>query len=373
MKTALLGCVIAIGITVSALAGMTFTYPEQINILERWDVGGGPNGTYYYYDETRSSGTPLSRAMWYKPDNGALYGDLPAGGVTATIEFKTPMQLDHLTMQWRNRWDHVPDTWAIYDQTGLIASGSRGPESEFTANLMTYPMPPDPANPGSPRPASEYLRIETSGGSQWIDLIQFGAYLAPGSTLAIDGTFNIFREEVALGKMTATAGYFYAEHPRGDWPQNGVGNLTDGTGATFDCGAYWSWEENIPEGISAGWVEWTLSQPYTLVGLFLSKYNPNSQTIKGLKFEAFDDAKGEWVTVFGPQDHATTDYIVFRDETGAPIEVTGSKLLMTWDDAYRGNGYEIHEIHLFGRGIPEPATMSLLALGGLALLRRRAV
>jgi len=41
-------------------------------------------------------------------------------------------------------------------------------------------------------------------------------------------------------------------------------------------------------------------------------------------------------------------------------------------DVPNGKWVGVHEFQAFGRPVPEPATMSLLALGGLALLRRRA-
>jgi len=64
--------------------------------------------------------------------------------------------------------------------------------------------------------------------------------------------------------------------------------------------------------------------------------------------------------------------------------VVGSEIRMSWSDSgdvgvdgqgrptiNGGAGRELNSFQLFGAAIPEPATMSLLVLGGLAMLRRR--
>ena len=378
--------VLAVLASSSAVAGMNFTYPEQINILERWN----PDGSYGYAEE---GSRRLSTAQLFRPYNAGLYGWLPDEGITAKVIFDVPVTLDHLVMQWRDRWDHVPDTWAIYDQNGLIASGSRGTVTEFVAAPITYNVWADPANPGTPRAPSTYLEIVTSGSSdggaqnvKYSDMIRFEAYLPVGSTVVMDGTFNIFREEVAKNNaaivnglpatMTTNAGYLdpRTEYDGGDRLRGDVARLTTGAFSPFDCGQYWVKPpvgEGEEEYSSAGWIEWTLSQPYTLVGAQVMKFDYNAgNQIKDFMLKIYDDEADDWVTVFAQAD-MYGGYVVFRDEEGLPVEVTGSKVLMSWGDIRRGGGVEITEFQLFGRAIPEPATMSLLALGGLALRRRR--
>jgi len=335
------------------MAGTTFTNPEQINILERWNSDGS-----YGYEESTTAGKPLSTATWFRLYENAMHGG-NGSPVTARITFDQAMPLDHLLLQWRPQWDHAPTTWEIYDQNGLIASDSASSSGDF---LRTYQVPSlDGVNP---RPASQYLELVTSTSSSGVlDLARFAAYLAPGTPLAIDGTFNVFYEEAS--KMTVTSGYYdtAVNAERGGWLAENVGNLYSFATTEFNCGCYWDdrWES------SAGWVEWELSQPYTFSGVFLTKYSASSHAwINGLTFKVFDEDAEEWVTVFGPQGINDSGYLAFSNE------VTGSKIEMSWAGMPGGGGHEILQLQLFGAAIPEPATMSLLVLGGLALLRRRA-
>ncbi|MCL2700375.1 MAG: PEP-CTERM sorting domain-containing protein [Phycisphaerae bacterium] len=430
---------VAVLMTSSAMAGTTFTDPTKVNLLERWNA----NGTYYYVQDS-PQGRLLSTAQMYKGAAAGLYGGVVgwneeiwdgeelvgtiAHGIEATVVLgSTPMTLGALSVTWRD-YNHTPSSWDICDQDGnVLASDTRDAHAYWVIidrnnhnNILyqgrygeDYQTHLDQAGVGddwgfdwrldpgtysySINASVTSLTFKPSGQSVngLIDLPGFGAYLAEGQSLAIDGTTSVFYEE--KGKMSVTAirdrydwvtvGQDDNDNDIREWQRivNGdsfdPSNLYDGTTAGVGLGG-------------AGTVEWTFSQAYTFTGAALSKYENNENAkIMGLTFEVSDDGGLTWTTVFGPTDVWSSGYLVFD------LTATGDMFRMAWDDSELtwwersetdpaatwneekgswgvwgfngGGGREIHEFQLFGAAIPEPATMSLLALGGLALLRRR--
>jgi len=366
--TVTLAAVLAMVTAFSATAGTTFSDPTSINILERWN----PDGSYYYAQTTNTSHL-WSRAQWYKSHVSGLYGGIPSEGVIAKIEFDKPMQLDHLTLLWRDI-GHTPTSWEIHDQNGLIVADTRDLEDvEGFLRDRLYTI--DPL-----RAPSTYLEFRSSNTSihKVVDMLRFGAYLAPGKDIVIDGTYNVFRQEVPKGKMSVKT------------YRGLVGSLA---ASDFDTTALTDGEINGFNCYDAGAIEWTFSQPYTFTGGLIAKYEDfHNVMIKGLTLEVWDDVAEDWITVYT----ATTLEPIMDPDTGLqavdpdtglllfdPIpgtnsgflvftqQATGSKVRMSWLDTGGGGGREITEFQLFGRAIPEPVTVTLLALGGLALLRRR--
>ena len=382
----------------SALAGVNFSDPTSINLLERW------NGKTYYYEETCNTPNSLSMATIWKAGVGGLYtpnlagSRLPDGipvwsfydptgvsenipgmsdntpGAYGKIMLDVPTGLGKVHVGWRD-YNHTPEWWEIWDDNGFIARGYKdevtGWDNNKDPHLWTYTI-------SDPNRVSAYLEIRTSSVSNngFVDVRSIGAYMAADSDrakagLAIDGTFNIFRE--ATPTLVSTGRYNNPSDPMRGLSEADIARMFEGNAYDFNPG--------FDGGDSSGWIEWKLSQEYLLTGAYITKLE-NHGDLTGLKLWAYDpehiDNVDGWVLVFEPSDlgnyPGTNDPIHSVFETGyLPLKgsVTSDRFMMTWDNTASGGGREITQFQLFGKAIPEPATMTLLALGGLALLRRR--
>jgi len=367
----------------SAVAGPNFSDPTSINLLERWNT----NGTYYY-EQAHNTANPLSLATVWKGacgmyqsgisgmriPNGAFDGTFDGDpGVYGKVVLGAPTELGKVEIGWRD-FGHTPDWWEIWDDNGLIATGYKSDITTWaTIGDRTWSYTIDDGR------VSTYLEIRTPNVTPFsiVDILYMGAYLSPDSAqarngLAIDGTFNIFREEAPPGgeaKMTVTTGRY--DDTKSPLALTNIAKMYDATpndGAWFNLG--FGDTPASSEG-SAGWIEFAFSQEYAFTGAYITKLE-NWGDINGLTLWAFDADLNDWGIVFEPSDLgeevtsvAVSGYLSFK------ASVTSDRFMMTWDDSYSGGGREITEFQLFGKAIPEPATMSLLALGGLALLRRR--
>ena len=364
-----------------------FTDASQINILERWN----PNGSYYYSQVKHPNLRVLSDAVCYRAAVAGMY-TANLSGVTGTPEgtiiFNEPMPVDRLMLQWRDL-NHTPTEWWIYDlNDNLIATGTRDRVDSEGAALpwlatRNYTVADGTLlTKGASITGLKIVTTKTSGNN-CMDLSRIGAYLAPGSRVEMDGSFNIFREEVPknaasvaeTGNKTMTVETSRVDSTKTALTQAQLGFITDD-----------KLDGNRPGLGFAGEIIWEFSQEYTFTGAFLSRLEDNNNAIVGVSIAVFDETigtDGDWVTVFYPKNITATGYLVFLDPTDPEgkrlLEVTGKKVRLSWADSLSGSdnnpggGREINEFQLFGYipVIPEPATMTLLALGGLALLRRR--
>jgi len=338
-----------------ALAGVTyatFSDPTHVNLLERWNA----DGSYYYATDSNVPSRPLWRAQVFKGAEGAFHGGMPAEGIDGTYDLGQTMPLGEVSLLWRDA-GHTPSTWTIYavydDERGSVPIVTGKVDDLYIDGRFngrwSYTIPGGLS--------ASALRIIAPGDNGNVDLPSFGAYLSPGNSLAMDGTFNIFYEENYRDKTArdnGLPGTMTVVAERGGSAID-ASTLTDLGTDGFNCYA-------------KGSVEWTLSQAYTFVGAYLSKYTDRDDVpVMGLTIDVHNGT--QWVNVYTSpaEGFHTSSYLSFT-------EVTGSKVRMSWEDTEWGGGREISEFQLFGYiAVPEPATMGLLVLGGLALLRRRAV
>jgi len=386
-----------------------FSDPTSINLLERWNwvssgvvadrpddnPSGNPlynrawNGNYYYY---ATAGNYGDKPMWGSQEirgaEGALHGGMPGpgtyydevaemwktgtqvpgsnlvlpnGGAWGTFTLGETRLVGKLTITWRDI-AHTPDQWWILDQTGApVAQGTKA--DLYVGGVIGGTLKDNWKNVEYLFPSGIHVSTLTFAAPRTdqtlCDLPGFGAYLAnvPDVRLAMDGTFNIFREEAPLGldengqpkpmKMTVDASPGFL---------GSAGNLYDGKESP-----------NFNGGEGPGWVEWTFSREYTFTGALITMQSDSiggdlTNYMQELTFEV------DGVTVYPATNVYSTRYVEFRDALGNLV--TGDTLKMSWTKG-GGGGREMMELQLFGMApIPEPATMTLLALGGLAMLRR---
>jgi len=184
------------------------------------------------------------------------------------------------------------------------------------------------------------------------DLGTVGAYLASDQTLKIDGTYNIFWYENGKAIPTTSMASAASLAPMTDLNQLGGSTSLAGGG---------------------GWCTWELSQEYELHGMMLTATIGDTRQINDATILVSMDGE-EWFEVWSDPAYrwfaGSETYMAFHATTPEAAEALANAkfVQLTWGDGTIAN---INQFQLFGAAIPEPATMTLLALGGLAMLRRR--
>jgi hypothetical protein len=158
-------------------------------------------------------------------------------------------------------------------------------------------------------------------------------------------------------------------------------NGLTGSGATGTLSQPWvnGWQGSFVDGTA--WASVDLGATYTVDTMYVWQYHEQA-TARGMKdtkiyystvptADASNFASGDWV-LFGTQTFAPGTW---PNEPSVPIamggltaRVIGIEILNSVSDA---NNVGIGKLQFDGTAVPEPSSMSLLALGGLALLRRR--
>jgi hypothetical protein len=322
----LIVCVSALVVFFSAgvaRAAMTFTDPTLVNLLERRLLNGS-----YGLTVTQTSGT-ASGATIFRPHVGWYVNPWTTVSgskvdLVARYTFASPVDLGRVMVQWRAA-DHSPGSYTIRDQTGDIVTGAT-PANFGNPTYFTVP---------AGRPPSTYIEfVNVPGTSGYLDVPRFGAYLAPGSSLAIDsGNYNIFYEEREGVNMIRSGG-----------SANWTDKLTTMAGAA-----------------ASGSVTYQLSQNYSFLGAFITHLeNTGSKT--GARFEVSEDGIN-WLTAFGPATITGTTYVTF------PNRIGGDWLRFSWTGGGGGGGNELVELQVFA--LPEPGSLALAGLAGAAVLLRR--
>lgn len=313
--------VLLLGVAASAMASIItgFTNPTTVNLLETWN----PNGTYGLATSTSGTigpGSGPSGAEIFVRHVGWYFGT-GAGTLTGRYYFKQPVVLGQVMAQFRS--GHVPNTYSFSDQNGVILADTPATPADVPVYTAV-----------AARSASTYLEFTgTTTGGTW-DMDRIGAYLAPSQPLLFDGTYNIFYEEVEGVNMTQTGGSSL-------W----TNHLADIAGGA------------APPGLTT----YALSQSYPFVGAMIT--HEENRTTGGFKIEVSQDGLG-WTTAYGPTDITGTYIYMPFSQT-----IAGQYVRFSYTSGGGGGGQEFTEFQLFA--IPEPASLALLVLGGLALLRPR--
>ena len=351
MRVALLGCLIAACVTgsVSAENYATFSDPTVVNLLQKWSTDGtwmiGAQGNH----NGNSIGTQdLQRAVVFARYAAGWRVNINQNSViSVTYTFPSPVTIDTVSLSFFEA-GHMPST-----ANCVTFSFDRGDDVIVDCRLVTT------ADNGAVRyPISE--RTVTSmtvtfnpavtGNNGVFELDGIGAYLAKGQSLAIDGTYNVFYQE---SSQTA-----------------------EGTGSFANA---WKWADCSGDTVAQpnggpGLAEWHFSQDYTFYGAHITYMMSN--ILRGAQVWVSDDEGLTWRPMIALDVDEEGNEIPFnwkQSYQSFAEPLTGSWVRLTWEDSSVGSS-EITSFQLFGAAIvpvPEPATMSLLALGGLALLRRR--
>ncbi|MCL2700376.1 MAG: PEP-CTERM sorting domain-containing protein [Phycisphaerae bacterium] len=300
----------------------------------------------------------LQKAMMYPSDGTGWRVTVGEGSlITATYTFAAPVTIDAVSLSFY-RPAHMPSA----DANCVTFSFDSG------APVTVAPIACPDAVPGEIREGAvryaisertittmtvtfDYTEFPTGISNGFFELDGIGVYLAQGQQLAIDGTYNIFHEENGLLTMTDDS---YANAWR--W--------ADCNGANY---------ANPPGG--GGFAEWHFSQAYTFYGGSLTHAFNSGRALFGAQVWVSDDEGATWTPLIAlgvddEGDEIPFDWGFNNQYKSFAEAATGSWVRLTWEDSIIGLS-EITSFQLFGKAIPEPMTMSLLALGGLTLLRRR--
>jgi len=350
-----------------ALAEVTYfseSLSSSINLLERWNPDGSYGlqleGTWTRVDSAGNAWDSggfdpvfLTRLVYYTATgSGARFDrdDTDDGNANRWIEvtftFPDAVIVDRFVTSWRGDANHCATNYQWLDDKGRVLVNASSPD-RFAGDSYRE----DPSLLGSVETQSLTFKMylednHKKPGSDpnfyhMAELLGLGAYLTPniGQQLAMDG-YNIFNTE------TNVTGNF---DPR--WTDHRFGDVG---GKPGDIGS-------LPGG--AGSCEWAFLREYVLDGMIMTMYN-DGRRIFDLMLEVSDDGE-DWTEIWSDAAFlydANNPYISFAPGT------TANYLRMSWG----ANSYvELTEFQLFGRPVPEPVTLTLLALGGLALLRRR--
>jgi len=343
------GCLVAVCAASSVSAGTlaNFTDPTQVNLLQRWSPVDGSwmitaSGTH---NGGNIGSADLQKAMDYPGDGIGWRVTVGEGSVImATYTFAEAVTIDAVSLSFY-RAAHMPSpdsvvTFAFDSGAPVIVAPEVCPSG---VGAVRYVIPQRTTT--TMTVTFDYAVWDgTSNG--FFELDGIGAYLAPSQSLAIDGTYNIFHEE------------------------NSQSTLVDGSYANA-----WRWADcngrnyaNPPN--EAGEAVWHFSQAYTFDGASLTHaFNNADKCLYGAQVWVSNDGKN-WTALNADPIAWQRSYLVFDTALSAE-DRTGDWVKLTWGPGSMTGLSEITSFQLFGSAVPEPATMGLLALGGLALPRRR--
>jgi len=361
------------------------------------DVIGGPSQTGG--NEMSIGGVNLNRVMnYFSWSNAARFGHDNTVGVdyviSITYSFDSDVTIGALASFWQQD-KHTASNYTWLDGSGNVLATVPQPVDPFdpvnfvrltpgvhvdvlqtpvTTNKVTFQMVLDGR---SDHNAVQVPRLDDDGNHMQDEDENFlyeylplppnayhvaalgglAAYLAPGLTPDMSrGNYNIFYVEKAAPTLRwanpEKEGQPGGQVEAGRWTDHVMG---DNGGKPYHEAANATWE---------------FSQAYELVGMILPQYD-SGRYLADAVLEALNE-DGEWVIIWQPIDYGYPNnnyydygqgYITFHES------VLASAVRLSWGENH--NAVEITEFQLFGKSIPEPMTLTLLTLGGAALLRRK--
>jgi len=326
------------------------------------------------------SGADMNRIQAYaRGGNAPRFQHSRTTGVDKLVEitytFDADITVDRLVAFWSSA-NHSPTNYAWYADGVAVPNASVArpddpfdPVNNVRLDNGTYEHVLSTPVTARTFTFTTYLEGRTDIGVadlNWYhcaELHGLGIYLADGynQKLALDGTYNIFYQEVFSqeGKTPITA-----------WTDPNREGQPDVPYSWTDC------HEEPKNGAKppndAGSCTWVFDNTYELYGMILTQFDQGRHLAAPL-LEVSTDGEN-WLPVWGDGE---TNYVWKSDVLYIPFAsdepILASQVRLSWGDHDGSNSgvVEITQFQLFGRAIPEPATMTLLALGGLAMLRRR--
>ena len=394
-------------LVVVALAGsaaaQNFTNPSSVNLLECWQADGsygvgvsikftpcidaaGTLGTSVVYTPSAAATETLNLVNYFRYDAGVNYsaGDFGAW-YELTYTFDQAVTIGRINTCFSS--DNSGRYGARYQWVAngqVIAGYSNATIKDFYyasgGNVNVTPgvtairgLYAEPVAGGSVTTQTLTLRVYLDPGRKSVPsdtprIYGLGVYLADGQQLAINGNannahYNLFYEPYTVASLTTTAtGTALTALQENRLTDHALGSYNANLQDQFVTTAS-SWGASIVYEFTA------LEDGYTASGFMLGMMSNNPFTMTGLKLEfSFDGVdwgdEPAWIAPTDNFDLYRNKYIPLNYDDAFKF------VRLSWDS---GAGGRLTEFQLFGGAavVPEPMTMSLLALGGLAVLRRR--
>lgn len=333
-----LGLLVA-GVVADNVRGDVFySDPAQVNLFRRVDINMNSLVTGTWADASAGTSGNGASAAFDRVFNYAPAISWKAGDDAATISYRVTLpQSAHMQdfRYWIN--DPNPEQPQFYRlRTSTTGFGSMTTIVDWTAF-------PGFSATISLNSTAKYVSFDLMGHSGW-DITRFGefeAHAGPGDLInVLTGGYNLFSRRSAATIDSSSA----------NWPW-------DNPSAAIDLSAGSPLRPPGGAGITAdSWFIVDLGTSYELggAGLGLSGGWPN-----GVSIQVSND-KLAWATAYSSGSSIGNSVVPFAQRFDA-------RYVRVFIPA--GNGATLGEFELYAT--PEPGTLALLALGGLALLRRR--